>query len=307
MGARMEIIPLQVPFPKEWGRGDATNIYLMKGQRTVLVDTGFDSPSNREYMEEAMKKLTGWRIDAVLLTHGHLDHFGMAGYIQKESGAGLYIHEGDGVALDDYRKAIGWLDEVWVHALEAGFSIEEMDDARLKLLAALDLMSRPREYSTFRELDLDLGGPRVKTIHLPGHTAGCVGYVVGDSVFAGDVALEGSTVVGDLKKELVAIQKLKLFRQIHTGHKRTPLSPADLERLEAHFSMRLDEVLRRCRVGKTLKELVLEVYPMISGSDVNFVKKVIPIRQVISYLKYLEDEGYATKRGARWFSFRDHI
>jgi glyoxylase-like metal-dependent hydrolase (beta-lactamase superfamily II) len=303
----MELIPLQVPFPREWGRGDATNIYLIKDERTVLVDTGFNSPSNREYMEEAMKKLTSWRIDAILLTHGHMDHFGMAGYIQRESGARLYIHEEDSAALEDYRKALAWLDEAWVHALEAGFSMDEMDDARLKLLAALDLMTKPESYTPFRELELDIGGSKITTIHIPGHTSGCVGYVMGDSVFSGDVALDGSTVVGDLKKEFVAIQKLKLFRQIHTGHKRTPLAPSDLDRLEAHFSRRLDEVLRRCRVGKTLKELVHEIYPMISGSDVNFIKKVIPIRQVISYLKYLEEEGYMAKKGVRWYSFRDHI
>lgn len=302
-----EIIPLQVPFPTEWGRGDATNIYLIKGQRTVLVDTGFDSPSNREYVAEAMKKLTSWRLDAILITHGHMDHYGMAGYIQKESGAGIYIHEDDSIALDDYRKSLAWLDEVWVHALEAGFSMDEMDDARLKLLAALDLMARPTGYRTFRELEFDLGGSRIRTIHLPGHTRGCVGYVLGDKVFSGDVALDGSTVVGDLKWEFLALQKLKVYRQINTGHKRTPLGPADVERLEAHFTRRLDEVLRRCRAGKTLKELAHEIYPNISGSDINFVKKVIPIRQVISYLKYLEGEGYMAKKGARWYSFVDHL
>jgi len=303
----MEIISLQVPFPREWGRGDATNIYLIKGKRTVLVDTGFDSPSNREYLEEALKKLTSWRIDAILITHGHLDHFGMAGYVQRESGAGLYIHEEDGVALEDYRKSLVWLDEVWVHALEAGYSMDELDDARLKLLASLDLMTKPEGYTKFRGLEMDLGEGLMSSIHIPGHTRGCVGYVLGDSVFSGDAALQGSTVVGDLRKEFLAIQKLKLFKRVYTGHKRTPISPADLDRLEAHFSKKLDEVLLRCRVGKTLKELVHEVYPMFSGSDVNFIKKVIPIRQTISYLKYLEEEGYAEKRGARWHSFRDHL
>ncbi len=303
----MEIISLQVPFPKEWGRGDATNIYLIKGKRTVLIDTGFDSPSNREYMEEALKKLTSWRIDAILITHGHLDHFGMAGYVQRESGAGLYIHEEDCIALEDYRRSLTWLDEVWVHALEAGYSLDELDDARLKLLASLDLMTKPDSYTKFRGLELELGEGLLSTIHIPGHTKGCVGYVLGDSVFSGDTALEGSTVVGDLRKELLAIQKLKLFKRVYTGHKRTPISPADLDRLEAHFSKKLDEVLRRCRVGKTLKELVQEVYPLFSGSEVNFIKKVIPIRQIISYLRYLEDEGYIEKKGARWHSFRDHL
>jgi glyoxylase-like metal-dependent hydrolase (beta-lactamase superfamily II) len=303
----MEIISLQVQFPREWGSGDATNIYLIKGKRTVLVDTGFDSPSNREYVEEAMKKLTSWRIDAILITHGHLDHFGMAGYIQRESGAGLYIHEEDSIALEDYRRSLSWLDEVWVHAVEAGYSLDELDDARLKLLASLDLMTKPEGYTKFRGLEMDLVEGMISTIHIPGHTKGCVGYVLGDSVFSGDTALEGSTVVGDLRKEFLAIQKLKLFKRVYTGHKKTPIAPADLDRLEAHFSKKLDEVLRRCRVGKTLKELVQEVYPMFSGNDVNFIKKVIPIRQTISYLRYLEEEGYAEKRGARWHSFRDHL
>jgi hypothetical protein len=39
----------------------------------------------------------------------------------------------------------------------------------------------------------------------------------------------------------------------------------------------------------------------------NFIRKIIPIRQIVSYLRYLEEEGYIAKNGAMWRSFMDHL
>jgi len=302
----MIVIPITVPFPKDWGHGDGTNAYILKGDKMILIDSGLDSPDNREYIKKTLKKLDAWRVDAILLTHGHLDHFGLGAYVQRETGAKIMIHEDDAPALKDYRNVLSWFDEVYELAVEGGFDELDLKAARMKLLMAIEIMGKPDEYSTFRELKLDIGGGGLRSLHLPGHTPGSVGYVLGDSVFSGDVAIDGSTVVGELKYELASIQKLKTFKHVYTGHRRTPINAKDLEALDAHIANRLEQVLRITRQGRTLKEIVNGVYGA-TVMETNFMRKVIPIRQVVSYLRYLEEEGYLTKKGARWVSFKDHL
>jgi hypothetical protein len=110
-----------------------------------------------------------------------------------------------------------------------------------------------------------------------------------------------------LRLEMGSIEKLKAFKEVYAGHGRTPIGPADLEALEAHIATRLEEVLRATRVGRSLKGIVNELYPLSSGVDVNFMKKILPIRQVLSYLHYLEEEGLVAKKGSLWFSFKDEL
>jgi len=306
MGSKMIVIPITVPFPKDWGHGDGTNAYILKGDKTILIDSGLDSPDNRDYIKKTLKKLDAWKVEAILLTHGHLDHFGLGAYVQRETGAEIEIHESDASALEDYRNVMSWFDEVYELAVEGGFDEQDLRAVKMQLSMVIDMMSKPDNYGTFRELDLKIGGGALRSLHLPGHTPGSVGYVLGDSIFSGDVALDGSTNVGELKQEFASIQKLKTFKHIYTGHRRSPINAKDLEALEAHIASRLEQVLRMTKQGRTLKEIVNGIYGM-TMMETSFMKKVIPIRQAVSYLRYLEEEGYLAKRGARWVSFKDHL
>lgn len=304
----MQIKTLAVPFPSEWGKGEATNVYRL-GDGKILVDAGLDSLSNRDFIKKALKgnSLKGnasWEIEKILITHGHLDHFGLSAFIQEQTSAEIFIHEADAAVMQDYRRAMDWFDEVYYLALEGGFTHDDLRAIKIELLTAVELMKRPRDFKTFRELELDVGGSKLSILHLPGHTPGSVGYVVGDVVFSGDVAIEGSTVLGDLRSEIDSIQKLKVFREVYTGHRRAPIGISDLEALEAHIATRLDEVLAATRGGRNLKGIVYTIYPWASGSDMNFVRKLTPIRQVLSYLRYLEDEGALAKKGNLWTSFK---
>jgi glyoxylase-like metal-dependent hydrolase (beta-lactamase superfamily II) len=302
----MMIIPITVPFPKDWGHGDGTNAYILKGEKTILIDSGLDSPDNRGYIKKTLKQLDAWRVDTILLTHGHLDHFGLGVYVQRETGAEIKIHENDAPALRDYRNVMSWFDEVYELSVEGGFDEQDLKAVRMQLSIVVDMMGKPDNYSTFRDLDLKIGGGGLRSLHLPGHTPGSVGYILGDSVLSGDTALDGSTVVGELKHELASIQKLKTFKHVYTGHRRSPINAKDLEALEAHITSRLEQVLRITREGRTLKEIVNGIYGT-AMMESNFMRKVIPIRQAVSYLRYLEEEGYLAKRGGRWVSFKDHL
>jgi glyoxylase-like metal-dependent hydrolase (beta-lactamase superfamily II) len=300
----MQIKSLSVPFPPEWGKGDATNVYILNGQSSTFVDAGLDSPSNRKFILRALKKDVPHTVDRILVTHGHLDHFGLSAYIQHETGAEILIHEADAEALKDYGTTLYWFDDVFDLAVEGGFLKEDLISAKLQMVAAIGMMATPKDFKTFTNLELDLGEEKVVSIDLPGHTKGSVGYAVGNSIFAGDVAKEGSTLVGIFKDEIASIQKLKAFKDVYTGHGRTPIGKKDLEELEAHFISRLEEVLRAAAGGNNLKGIMESVYPTVMDTGTNFIRKIIPLRQAISYLRYLEEEGYIAKKGPCWTSFK---
>ena len=77
-------------------RLSVSNVYLARGEAgSVLVDAG--DPGNGEKIMEGLAKV-GVRTDEValiLLTHGHVDHFGSAAELRKLTGAAVAIHEKD--------------------------------------------------------------------------------------------------------------------------------------------------------------------------------------------------------------------
>uniref|UniRef100_A0A7C3F630 MBL fold metallo-hydrolase n=1 Tax=Candidatus Methanomethylicus mesodigestus TaxID=1867258 RepID=A0A7C3F630_9CREN len=306
----MEIIPLVIPFPAEFGRaGKGTNSYLVKGsEKCIMIDTGLDGEGNRAYINDALKRASGGRLDAILLTHGHIDHYGLASYLHQKTGAVIMINDKDSCYLDAYEKSIDeWFVRIYEPAVEGGFSKKELDDAKMMMRIVARIMNAPKEYTTFKELRLDLDGWTVDSIDLPGHTMGSVGYVVGDAVFCGDAALDGGVNVLDLKEEFVTLQKLKIFKKVYAGHGKTPLGPQDLEALEGRFISRLEDVLRASRQGATLKEIYEKVYFESTSNPYIPYRLVHPLNQLISYLRYLESEGYVAKSGNRWMSFSEKI
>ncbi len=301
----MKITQIKVPFPIEYGRGRGTNAYLVEGELKILVDSGLDSEENRRFIRKTLEGEGAWDLDIILLTHGHLDHFSLGTYLQRETGATLMVHEADSEMLADYSSHFSrWFEEIYEHAVEGGFDPGILGEARLKLISAASILSRSASYETFTEMSL--AGGAVSAIHLPGHTDGSVGVVVGDSVFCGDVAIEGSTAVRDLKDEFNSLEKLKVFNKVYPGHERSPLVRKDIEALESHFVSRLEEVLRVTKGGATLKEVVISLYEGINSDQASY-RLILPINQAIAYLKYLEAEGFVEKKGGRWHSFRERI
>lgn len=297
------IIAITMPFPKNWGIGEDTHSYLLKYDKgALLIDAGLDCEENRRLIKNKLKDLEVKSLEYILITHGHIDHFNLAGYLQEETGAEMLIHEYDGNLLKDYRNALKWFDENYDLLIEGGYSDEELKLIKSKMLIVIEMLKLPEYYKTFKELDLDFGDFKLKSLHLPGHTLGSVGYVLEDIVFSGDVAIEGSTVVEDLRMEINSLQKLKCFNYIFPAHKKTPLVKEDIEALEKHFINRLEEVLRILKNGMKLKEIVNKLYE----GEGQF-RTVLKLRNLLSYIKFLEEEGYVTKSGPLWISVKDEL
>lgn len=112
------------------GRGYDSNLFLLDGERPVLVDTGTGTASEL-YLRRILELLGGRRLDRIVLTHGHFDHAGGAAGMSRELEAPVYIHrEGlELLASGDPRVTGAWLfgaqpEPVEGQPLEEGDSVE---------------------------------------------------------------------------------------------------------------------------------------------------------------------------------------
>lgn len=94
LGARRLEIP--VPFASTGGR---VNVYLIDNPdgTLTLFDTGIATEEGTAALvagfSSAGRKLDG--VTRILISHGHVDHYGLARFIQERSGAKVYVHPAD--------------------------------------------------------------------------------------------------------------------------------------------------------------------------------------------------------------------
>lgn len=144
------------------------NFYLIEeGGRLTLLDAGLAG-----YWEGLLQELAamGRRIgdiDAVLITHQHPDHVGLAERVREETSARAYAHSADAPAISGNgpRLVPNFFSQIWrpfifKYMLHTGLN------GALKNVPVADL-------NTFADGELlDVPG-RPRAIHVPGHTAGC--------------------------------------------------------------------------------------------------------------------------------------
>jgi glyoxylase-like metal-dependent hydrolase (beta-lactamase superfamily II) len=76
---------------------DAVNFFLIEGEDGLtLVDAGL--PAHYKQLAALLGPRIG-DIRAVLLTHAHIDHLGLAGRLHREVGAAVHVHPGDAAML----------------------------------------------------------------------------------------------------------------------------------------------------------------------------------------------------------------
>ena len=77
---------------------DRSNAYVVRGRRTILVDTGWTSTVGK--LEQALAKLGVTEVALIVLTHGHGDHAGGAARLHARFGAPIVAGAADVPMLD---------------------------------------------------------------------------------------------------------------------------------------------------------------------------------------------------------------
>lgn len=174
-----------------------SNCYIVGSETTkqgIIVDPGGDPHEILETVKES-----GLEIKTIVLTHGHMDHFGALDQVQQATGAQVAIHTND------------------VRAFRQQFfgSNPEASNAQMSLVLLKGGDS------------IDFGDMHFLVLHTPGHSPGGVCLLGHGVLFSGDTLFNFSigrydTAGGDYHQEMDSIHtKLMVLPDqivVYPGH-----------------------------------------------------------------------------------------
>lgn len=180
----------------------AVNCWLLVNEdikEALVIDPGDEAERIRSYAEQK-----GWKIAAVLLTHGHADHMGGAEELKRLTKAPVY-------------------------ALAEEESLLKNGKTNLSVFIMHRVITMEADEYVRDGQELTLSGIRLKVLRTPGHTpGGCCFYCEeAGCVFAGDTLFQGSVGRSDFPggsmSELIWSVKEKLFllpddTKVYPGH-----------------------------------------------------------------------------------------
>lgn len=183
-----------------------------ESKEAVLIDCTQQESDIEKVLDEHNAKLK-----FILLTHGHFDHVLGVNYFRNKYNCQVLLHEAD--------KEL----------------VERMPEF------ARNFGLPPSDPQTIDEFVKDgdvikLGQNEIKVIHTPGHTQGCVCYLINDDLFSGDTLFYECVGRTDLPggnfKQIVSSIKEKLFVlddniKVYPGH--GPLSTIGHEKANNQF------------------------------------------------------------------------
>lgn len=173
------------------------NVYVLRGEETVLVDSGVATEPTQEELAEGLadRGLEFADVDRVFLTHWHYDHAGLAGHIQAESNATVHVHEADAPLVAGDEESL--IEERTLQQ-EKFEEWQIPDGPRKELMGFLeghaDLRGGPVDVTPFTGGDqFEVNGQTVEAVHLAGHAAGLTAFAVERAgelqAFVGDAIL----------------------------------------------------------------------------------------------------------------------
>lgn len=219
------------------------NAYLFVDNDVTLVDTGDWLATTRDQLTDALADYgVGFDdVDRVFLTHWHHDHTGLAGEIQAESGAEVFVHDADAPLVAGDADAERELEAAHERAFER-WQVPESERAVLRdVLTTHEEVTPTPDVTTLEDGEtFSVAGRELRAVHTPGHAAGhCIFELDGTAILSGDALLPKYTPnVGgaDIRVERPLAKYLETLRAI---------AAADYDRAWSGHRNPIDEPTRR--------------------------------------------------------------
>ncbi|MFF7442085.1 MBL fold metallo-hydrolase [Streptomyces sp. NPDC008122] len=234
--SRTKIVPIPV-----LGK-HAVNAYLLLGRRPVIVDAGTPGSAGTIRDHIVRHGVDPADVALIVITHGHIDHFGSAAELHRLTGAPLAGHVAD---LVPYRSG-----RVRLPYLPTGPMGRVMDRNK-----KLHVRAEPFDPHLLVEGETDLKdfGIEARIMPTPGHTAGSVSVLTDDGdLVAGDLVANSfmGLIPGrpanppfhdDPQRNLASLRAMLALNPtaLHVGHG-TPLDPDRVRRWAAREQRRLN-------------------------------------------------------------------
>lgn len=281
------------------------NAYLFTSEPVTLLDTGPNCPECYEEIRRQMREigLSPADIERIVLSHGHVDHGGMAEVIRKEADAEVLVPEADVPMVAEYERTFEERRGLYRDAaLRAGAPPATVDLVIDFFGYVLTFGESVRIEGPIRDGDsIHAGGTVLKAVHTPGHSSGSTCYLSAEGdLFAGDTLLRDMTPIaafGGADRESVgladyiaSLHRVKALRPavVHPGH-RSAID--DVSRYVAEsvnrYRARQEAILRLVQSGPiTPFEVVEKLFGTLPIEEI-----LLGITEVLGHLEVLEHEG----------------
>ncbi|WP_207429386.1 MBL fold metallo-hydrolase [Pedobacter sp. SYSU D00535] len=167
------------------------NSYVIRGaKKHVLVDAGLPDSEKQILQQLQLLGLSLKDIGLLVITHGHIDHFGSANALSKALDVPILVHENDAPALSTGKSLVATLKptQAYWNLLKWKLSADTATPV------VPDLILRADEVFSLKEF-----GIAGSVIHTPGHTPGSLSIVLdnGEAIIM-DLASSGIFLGGIL-------------------------------------------------------------------------------------------------------------
>lgn len=294
-------IELPIPFPMK-----TTNVFFVDDPPRTLVDTGLKTDASFEALQKGLGGI-GFSlrsIERILITHGHIDHYGQAKKISSLSGAPIYIHPKEYGRIRSMIHSFGFLKSI---LLRNGIP-DAMANQAIHFIQSAQKMADPLEEAFFLEEGAFLAFSSMtwKTIHCPGHSPGliCFYWPEKKALFVGDHLLKEITPnpvlnVPDrkmplrypsLQEYLTSLEKIGQMDLsiLFPGHGEIIDDPKNLIRnILDHHKERMNHILSfLSKKEKTPFEIAMNLFPGVPPFEI-----FLGISEAVGHLEILKEEG----------------
>ncbi|MEM9629944.1 MAG: MBL fold metallo-hydrolase [Pseudomonadota bacterium] len=246
-----------------------TNTYLLGERRIAVVDPG---PASADHIDAILEASKGAAIEAILVSHTHMDHSPGARLLQQETGAPI-------VGCGPHRAARALLED----------EINPLDSSG-------DKTYRPDRHLSDGEV-FSVAGLEIETVETPGHTANhlCFALAGEDILMSADHVMGWSTSIvappdGSMRDYMSSIDKLlgRSETVYLPGHGAEVRQAIDyVQELKQHRLDRESAILKQLAAGgRTIPDVVATLY-----ADVDPALHPAAALSVFAHLEDLAQKG----------------
>jgi glyoxylase-like metal-dependent hydrolase (beta-lactamase superfamily II) len=298
---RIYKIELPIPFPLK-----TVNVYFIDDSPRTLVDAGIKTEVSFETLKKGLETI-GYSLNAIeriLITHGHVDHYGQAKKISLLSGAPIYIHSKEYGRIRSFIHSLGFIKSI----LLRNGAPEALVNEAIQYMESAQIMADPLDEAFFLDDgdSIPFKSMTWKTILCPGHAPGliCFHWPEKKILFTGDHLLKEITPnpilnvneskppfrYPSLQEYLTSLEKIEKFEISH-------LLPAHgeeihdvgglIQKIFTHHKERMERILfSLSKCEKTPFEIAMDLF-----LDVPPFEIFLGISEVVGHLEILKGKG----------------
>lgn len=298
-------VKVPLPFPLKW-----TNGYLIRGNDGyTIIDPGLHTADTEKVWKTQLQH-QGIRftdVKQIVLTHHHPDHYGLAGWLQLQTGAPVRMSK---LGFEQAQQLWGGdqsLSEEIIRLFAHHGMPQGMSMAMKRHLESFIAYVSPHPLQPhFLQLgeSITMGDHNYRIIESHGHAYGHLSFYdeQRQMIFCGDqvlprispnISLIPGSDTNPLASFLRSLHELSELpvREAHPGHREpfTDFSARCLQLL-AHHEERLTQIRQHLRTAATGYDICMQLF----GDQLSIHQFRFALAETLAHLEYMREEGWVT-------------